>query len=470
VTFIPPIVRIAETITTQVRSFEFVEAARASGAKPLSIIRFHILNNVLGPILVYATSLISISIILAAGLSFLGLGVTPPDAEWGLMLISLRQAIWVNPLVAALPGAMIFITSMCFNLMSDGLRSAMDVRLSDPVTRAEALLEVRNLKRYFPIRGGLLQRQVATVQAVDDISFELRRGETLGIVGESGCGKSTTARLLIRLIEPDGGAITFDGRAVGTSGLSVRDLRRQVQMVFQDSYSSLNPRCTIEDTIAYGPSVHGLAWDAARRRAREILAKVGLDPALFAARYPHELSGGQRQRVNIARALALEPKVVVLDEPVSALDKSIEAQVLNLLIDLKRDLKLTYVFISHDLNVVQYMSDRVLVMYLGKVVEYGPVESIDADPRPPYPRALLGAMPSMDPDRRGEQATLTGDPPNPIDPPPGCRFHTRCPHAEGCCAAAEPRLAADASVSGHDTACHMLIPGSGHSVAPLIAA
>jgi peptide/nickel transport system ATP-binding protein len=336
---------------------------------------------------------------------------------------------------------------------------------------ADTLLEVRNLKRYFPIRGGLLQRQVATVQAVDDISFDVRRGETLGIVGESGCGKSTTARLLIRLLEPDDGTVAFDGRAVATSdGIPVRELRRHVQMVFQDSYSSLNPRCSVEDTIAYGPSVHGLAWEAAKARAREILAKVGLDPALFAARYPHELSGGQRQRVNIARALALEPKLLVLDEPVSALDKSVEAQVLNLLVDLKRDLALTYVFISHDLNVVQYMSDRVLVMYLGKVVEYGPVESIYANPRHPYTRALLGAMPSMDPDRRGEHATLTGDPPNPINPPPGCHFHTRCPYAEPCCAAAEPRLAADASVSAHYTACYMLVPGSGHSAAPRIAA
>jgi len=334
-----------------------------------------------------------------------------------------------------------------------------------------ALLEVRNLKRYFPIRGGLLQRQVATVQAVDDVSFEVSRGETLGIVGESGCGKSTTARLLIRLLEPDGGTIAFAGRPVGTGGgITVRDLRRQVQMVFQDSYSSLNPRCTVEDTIAYGPSVHGLSWDAAKTRAREILAKVGLDPALFAARYPHELSGGQRQRVNIARALALEPKLLVLDEPVSALDKSVEAQVLNLLVDLKRDLALTYVFISHDLNVVQYMSDRVLVMYLGKVVEYGPVESIYGNPRHPYTRALLGAMPSMDPDRRGEHVTLAGDPPNPINPPPGCRFHTRCPHAEACCATAEPRLIADAGAGGHATACHMTIAGSAHSAAPRIAA
>src|SRR5262245_39922865 len=336
---------------------------------------------------------------------------------------------------------------------------------------SEILLEVRNLKRYFPIPGGLLQRQVATVQAVDDISFAVRRGETLGIVGESGCGKSTTARLLIRLLAPDAGTVTFDGQAVGRSGgMDVRALRRQVQMVFQDSYSSLNPRCTIEDTIAYGPSVHGVSWETAKQRAREILAKVGLDPAVFAARYPHGLSGGQRRRVNIARALALEPKVVVLDEPVSALDKSVEAQVLNLLVDLKRDLALTYVFISHDLNVVQYMSDRILVMYLGKVVEYGPVESIYGRPRHPYTRALLGAMPSMDPDGRREHVTLTGDPPNPINPPPGCRFHTRCPHAEACCAAVEPLLASDATVGGHYTACHMLVAGSGHSAAPRIAA
>jgi peptide/nickel transport system ATP-binding protein len=332
----------------------------------------------------------------------------------------------------------------------------------------DVIIEVRKLKRYFPIRGGLLQRKVATVQAVDEISFDVRRGETLGIVGESGCGKSTTARLLIQLLAADRGSIVFEGEAVGTpGGMDMRDLRRQVQMVFQDSYSSLNPRCTVEDTIAYGPSVHGLGWEAAKQRARDILAKVGLDPALFAARYPHELSGGQRQRVNIARALALEPKVVVLDEPVSALDKSVEAQVLNLLVDLKRELALTYVFISHDLNVVQYMSDRVLVMYLGKIVEVGPVESIYGGPQHPYTRALLGAMPSMDPDRRGEQITLTGDPPNPINPPPGCRFHTRCAHAEACCAAVEPILAGDGD---HRAACHMLIAGSGHTFSARAAA
>ena len=332
---------------------------------------------------------------------------------------------------------------------------------------ADILLDVRNLKRYFPIRGGLLQRQVATVQAVDDVSFVVRKGETLGIVGESGCGKSTTARLLMHLLKLDSGTITFDGRAVDApGGMSVRELRRNVQMVFQDSYSSLNPRCTIEGTIAYGPSVHGVPPAEARRRARDILGKVGLEPDLFVQRYPHELSGGQRQRINIARALALEPRLIVLDEPVSALDKSVEAQVLNLLVDLKTDLALTYIFISHDLNVVQYLSDRVLVMYLGKVVEIGPVEAIYRQPQHPYTRALLSAMPSMDPDRRVDQPPLTGDPPNPINPPHGCRFHTRCAHAEACCALSEPRLYNNVAKTDHHAACHMLIPGSGHSAAP----
>jgi peptide/nickel transport system ATP-binding protein len=336
---------------------------------------------------------------------------------------------------------------------------------------SDALLQVRNLKRYFPIRGGLLQRKVGVVQAVDGVSFDVRRGETLGVVGESGCGKSTMARLLIRLLIPDTGTVGFEGRAIAApGGIGVRELRRYMQMVFQDSYSSLNPRRTVEDSIAYGPSVHGLGWQAAAARARQILAKVGLDPALFAGRYPHELSGGQRQRVNIARALALEPRMVILDEAVSALDKSVEAQVLNLLSDLKRDLALTYVFISHDLNVVQYMSDRVLVMYLGKVVEIGDVDGIYSRPKHPYTRALLDAMPAMDPDRRGEKATLTGDPPNPINPPRGCRFHTRCSYAETCCASVEPALAGGANGDDHRAACHMVIPGSGHSAAPRLAA
>ena len=332
-------------------------------------------------------------------------------------------------------------------------------------------MSVAGLRKYFPVTGGVLNQQVATVQAVDDIDFEVQQGETLGIVGESGCGKSTTARLLMHLIEPDAGRIRFDGREVGGRGadrLPLRELRRQAQMVFQDSYSSLNPRLPIEDTIAFGPRVHGVAKQAARARARDILAKVGLDPAQFIRRYPHELSGGQRQRINIARALAIEPRLLILDEAVSALDKSVEAQVLNLLTDLKRDLALTYVFISHDLNVVQYISDRVLVMYLGKVVELGPVEAIYGSPRHPYTRALLSAMPSMDPDRRTSSAPLAGDPPSPINPPPGCRFFSRCPHAEPLCQKREPALLADSEGSDHKVACHIAVAGSGHTQAPAI--
>ncbi len=244
--------------------------------------------------------------------------------------------------------------------------------------------------------------------------------------------------------------------------LSLRELRRHVQMVFQDSYASLNPRLTIEDTIAFAPRVHGMAATAARRRAHDLLRQVGLDPALFADRYPHELSGGQRQRVNIARALALAPRLVLLDEAVSALDKSIQAQVLNLLLDLKDELSLTYVFISHDLNVVRFISDRVVVMYLGEVVEQGPVEALWSDARHPYTRALLASMPSLDPDQRTREAPVAGDPPNPINPPSGCRFRTRCPFAEAVCSAASPKLIGTGSPR-HWAACHMVDPMSGHS-------
>ncbi len=325
---------------------------------------------------------------------------------------------------------------------------------------ATPLLRVDGLRKWFPVRSGVLGSTRGQVQAVDGISFQVAKGETLGIVGESGCGKSTTARLLIRLIEPDAGDVIFDGFGLG-DGLSLADMRRQVQMVFQDSYASLNPRLTIADTIAFGPRVHGMPAAQANARAQDLLRKVGLAPELFAGRYPHELSGGQRQRVNIARALALEPRLLILDEAVSALDKSIEAQVLNLLVDLKAELGLTYVFISHDLNVVRFMSDRVMVMYLGKVVEIGDVETLYADPRHPYTAALLSAMPSTDPDRRTERAPLAGDPPNPIDPPPGCRFHTRCPLAEPVCGTREPGLR---SVGDRrQVACHVNDPGSGHS-------
>ena len=331
-----------------------------------------------------------------------------------------------------------------------------------------ALLEVVQLRKHFPIKGGLLNRQVATVHAVDDISFTVQAGETLGVVGESGCGKSTTARLTMHLIEPDEGTIVFDGKTVGSSQMPLRSLRRQMQMVFQDSFASLNPRLTIEESIAFGPQVHGVSKTEARERARDLLARVGLNPAQFIRRYPHELSGGQRQRVNIARALALQPRLIILDESVSALDKSVQAQVLNLLADLKEEFGLTYLFISHDLHVVQYMSDRVMVMYLGRIAEVGPVRDLYQNPLHPYTRGLLSAMPSLDPDKRTSAPPLVGDPPNPINPPSGCRFRTRCPHAEPVCAAKEPKLAA----VGADrlAACHMVVADSGHSKAAEVSA
>jgi peptide/nickel transport system ATP-binding protein len=327
-------------------------------------------------------------------------------------------------------------------------------------TSPDALLSVRGLKKYFPVRGGILNRAVKRVHAVDDVDLEVMRGETLGVVGESGCGKSTTARLLMELIEPDEGTLIFDGRKVGSRELPMKEYHRQVQMVFQDSYSSLNPRLTIEDSIAFGPIVHGTRRREALTRTHDLLERVGLDPARFAGRYPHELSGGQRQRVNIARALALRPRLIILDEAVSALDKSVEAQVLNLLTDLKAEFGLTYVFISHDLNVVRFVSDRVLVMYLGKVVELGEAERVYTHPQHPYTEALLSSMPSMDPDHRTEEPPLAGDPPNPIDPPTGCRFHTRCPIMRPFCATKEPPLA-DVE-RDHAVACHARVPASGY--------
>jgi len=329
---------------------------------------------------------------------------------------------------------------------------------------AQPMLSVRGLVKHFPLKKDVFGKGGGVVRAVDSVDFEVFKGETLGVVGESGCGKSTTARLLMQLIIQDRGELVFDGQTVGGSALPLKAYRRQTQMVFQDSYASLNPRLTIEDSIAFAPMVHGVPQGEAVARARDLLARVGLAPERFAERYPHELSGGQRQRVNIARALALQSRLIILDEAVSALDKSVEAQVLNLLLDLKEDFGLTYVFISHDLNVVRYMSDRVLVMYLGQVVEIGDSETLFNNPAHPYTQALLSSIPTLDPDRRTEKPPLAGDPPNPINPPTGCRFHPRCVHAQAICSQQMPVLANTAH--GQQVACWMHVAGSAHSLAP----
>lgn len=324
---------------------------------------------------------------------------------------------------------------------------------------AQPLLTVRGLTKHFPLKNG------ATVRAVDGVDFEVLKGETLGVVGESGCGKSTTARLLMHLIDPTKGELVFDGMTVGSRDLSLKEFRRQVQMVFQDSYASLNPRLTIEDSISFGPQVHGVSKKEAIERTHYLMNRVGLAPERFAERYPHELSGGQRQRINIARALALQPRMVILDEAVSALDKSVEAQVLNLLSDLKREFGLTYVFISHDLGVVNYISDRVMVMYLGQVAEIGPSDTLFSSPAHPYTKALMSSVPSMDPSNRTQKAPLAGDPPNPINPPSGCRVHPRCPQAAAVCAQQVPSIAQ--VQLHHRTRCLIHEAGSGH---PLVAA
>jgi peptide/nickel transport system ATP-binding protein len=331
---------------------------------------------------------------------------------------------------------------------------------------SQPLLIANDLHKHFPVRGGLLNRIVGHVQAVDGVSFRVMKGETLGIVGESGCGKSTLARLLLHLIPPDDGQLIFDGEPVNTrQGMSLQELRRNVQMVFQDSAASLNPRLPVEDSIAYGPRVHGAKASTAKAMARDLLGAVGLDARLFGPRYPHELSGGQKQRVNIARALVLGPRLVILDEAVSALDKSVEAQVLNLLTELKQQLHLTYLFISHDLHVVQFISDRVLVMYLGHIVEIGPVDAIYGAPKHPYTQALLASRLSMDPQERLTEPPLSGDPPNPMAPPSGCRFRTRCAHAQEVCAQLTPQLPWLQHQTQHAVACHMYDAASGHAEA-----
>lgn len=333
-----------------------------------------------------------------------------------------------------------------------------------------AILAVEGLGKDFKVSGGLFGRK-ALVHAVDDCSFVVTQNEVLGLVGEFGSGKSTLARLLTCLIAPDRGRIVLENVAVDArSPKDRRQVLRRVQMVFQDSYASLNPRHTAAGEVAFGVASRGEPRRAAERQAREALALVGLAPELFAERYPHELSGGQRQRVNIARAIALSPKILILDEAVSALDKSVQAQVLNLLADLKRTLGLTYLFISHDLDVVRYVSDRVVVMYLGKIMEIGSVDAIYQAPAHPYTKALIASRLTTDPTRRTVTAPVAGDPPSPINPPPGCRFSSRCPIAEPVCRAREPKLTSLRRDPYHLTACHAYITGSGHRLASLAEA
>jgi len=320
------------------------------------------------------------------------------------------------------------------------------------------LLVVQNLKTYFPVRSGVFQRISAWVKAVDDVSFTVKEGETFGLVGESGCGKTTVSRSILRLIPTNGGSVFFDGQDVfNLRSNELKALRRNMQIVFQDPYSSLDPRMPVGDIIAESLLIHGMK-DRKQRNAivQEMLAKVGLNP-YHAHRYPHEFSGGQRQRIGIARALALNPRFIVCDEPVSALDVSIQSQILNLLKDLQREYGFSYLFVAHDLSVVEHISDRVGVMYLGKLVETATREQLFGEPLHPYTRALMSAIPVPDPRRKRERIVLKGEVPSPLNPPSGCRFHPRCPIAQDICKEVEPGL--EEKRPGHFVACHLVEQG-----------